>query len=125
MAYKRKLDKDIRCPLDYGMDVFGGKWKSRILCVLSDGPMRYSHLRDEMANVTDAALAAALKDLQANMLIARRQYEEIPPRVEYELTQRGESAIPVLRIMCQWSGMYYKNVSDLALTRCQKCDFHG
>lgn len=57
MAYKRKLEKDIRCPLEYGLDVFGGKWKSRILCVLSDGPLRYSVLRDEMADVADAALA--------------------------------------------------------------------
>lgn len=125
MTYKRKLDKDIRCPLDYGMDVLGGKWKSRILCVLSDGPMRYSRLRNEMANVTDAALAAALKDLQANKLVMRKQYEEIPPRVEYHLTQRGKSAIPVLRIICTWSGICYKDVADTALTRCQKCDFHG
>ena len=64
MAYRRKIEKDIRCPLEYSMDVFGGKWKSRILCVLADGQMRYSALRESMVNVTDAALAGALKDLQ-------------------------------------------------------------
>ena len=85
MAYKRKLEKDIRCPLEYGLDVFGGKWKSRILCVLSDGPLRYSVLRDEMADVSDAALASALKELATDGLVVRRQFEEIPPRVEYAL----------------------------------------
>ena len=69
MAYRRgALDKDIRCPLEYGLDVFGGKWKSRILCVLSDGQLRYSELRNEMADVTDAALAIALKDPAGNGL---------------------------------------------------------
>ena len=125
MAYHRKLEKDIRCPLDYGMDLFGGKWKSRILCVLSDVPLRYSQLRGELANVTDAALAGALKELQASQLIARHQYEEIPPRVEYELTEKGRSVIPVLRSICEWSGNFYRNVEDTALARCQKCDYRG
>ena len=88
MAHKRKTEKDIRCPLEYGLDVFGGKWKSRIICVLSDGPLRYSRIRDEMSDVTDAALASALRELTASKLIRRVQYEEIPPRVEYELTKK-------------------------------------
>ncbi len=128
MAYKRKLEKDIRCPLEYGLDVFGGKWKSRILCVLSDGPLRYSVLRSEMADVTDAALALALKDLTASGLVRRRQYEEIPPRVEYALTGKGESVIPVLQHICRWSGIYYRkeDAGDGApLSRCQKCDYCG
>lgn len=125
MARKRKLEKDIRCPLEYGMDAFGGKWKSRILCVLADGQLRYSELRSEMANVTDAALAAALKDLQESRLVERTQYEEIPPRVEYSLTERGQSVIPILQGICHWSGTYYKNVEDTALKKCQHCDFKG
>lgn len=123
MAYKRKLEKDIRCPLEYGLDVFGGKWKSRILCVLADGPLRYSQLRDQMTDITDPALAAALKDLQGNDLVQRHQYEEIPPRVEYSLTAKGKSVIPVLQIICKWSGVFYKNVEDTALTKCQHCDY--
>ena len=119
---KRKTEKDIRCPLEYGLDVFGGKWKSRILCVLSDGPLRYSVLRGEMVNVTDAALASALKELTADGLIARHQYEEIPPRVEYDLTEKGRSVIPVLQHICKWAGIVQK---DLPVTskRCQRCDY--
>ena len=123
MAYKRKLEKDIRCPLEYGLDVFGGKWKSRILCVLSDGPLRYSVLRDEMADVSDAALASALKDLVADGLVVRHQFEEIPPRVEYALAAKGESVSPVLQHICQWAGLFHRDVADLALARCRRCDY--
>lgn len=125
MARKRKTEKDIRCPLEYGLDVFGGKWKSRILCVLSDGQLRYSVIRQEMTDVTDAALANALKDLQTNDLVKRIQFEEIPPRVEYALTEKGRSVIPVLQHICQWSGMFFRETSETALPRCKRCDYHG
>lgn len=125
MPYKRKLEKDIRCPLEYGMDLIGGRWKSRIVCVLADGPLRYSELRSELVGITDTALSSALKDLQANQLVTRRQYEEIPPRVEYSLTQKGASVVPLLQALCKWSGIFYRNVEDKALRKCQKCDFHG
>ena len=60
--YKPKLDKDIRCPLEYGLDVFGGKWNSRIICVLAaKETLRYSELRSELTNITDAVLGASLK----------------------------------------------------------------
>lgn len=125
MAYRRKLEKDIRCPLEYGMDLIGGRWKSHIICVLADGPLRYSELRAELVDITDTALASALKDLQGNQLVKRRQYEEIPPRVEYELTEKGASLIPFLQALCKWSGIFYRDVKDDALRKCQRCDFHG
>ena len=125
MARKRKTEKGIRCPLEYGLDVFGGKWKSRILCVLSDGQLRYSVIRQEMTDVTDAALANALKDLQTNELVKRIQFEEIPPRVEYALTEKGRSVIPVLQHICRWSGMFFRETSETALPRCKRCDYHG
>ncbi len=123
MAYKRKLEKDIRCPLEYGIDVFGGRWKPRILCVLAEGPLRYSALRSELVNITDTALATALKELQEADMVARRQYEEIPPRVEYSLTAKGQSTIPLLQAICKWSGVFYRDVDESALSKCQRCDF--
>ena len=88
--YKPKLEKNIRCPLEYGLDVFGGKWKSRIICVLADKKvLRYSSLRKEMINITDAVLASALKELISDGIIDRHQYEDIRPRVEYSLTENG------------------------------------
>ena len=95
--YEPKLEKDIRCPLEYGLDVFGGKWKSRIICVLDDKKViRYSSLRKEMINITDAVLASALKELISDGIIDRHQYDEIPPRVEYSLTEKGKSVVPIL-----------------------------
>lgn len=123
MAHKRKTEKDIRCPLEYGLDVFGGKWKSRIVCVLSEGPLRYGVIRSEMSDVTDTALASALKDLAENGIIKRIQYEEIPPRVEYELTEKGTSVIPVLQHICQWSGLFYRDDVEPELPRCRRCDY--
>ena len=57
--YKKKLEEDIRCPLEYELAIFGGKWKSRIICVLAvNEKLRYSQLRKEMYNITDAVLVA-------------------------------------------------------------------
>ena len=85
--YQRKLEKDIRCPLEYGLEVFGGKWKSRIICVLAAKKvLRYSEIRKEMGNITDAVLATSLKELISNEIIIRKSYDEIPPRVEYFLS---------------------------------------
>ena len=55
--YQKKMEEDIRCPLEYGLQVFGGKWKSRILCVLNEmGTLRYGELKSEMMNITDALI---------------------------------------------------------------------
>ena len=111
--YKRKIEKDIRCPLEYGLEVFGGKWNSRIICVLAAKEvLRYSELRREMGNITDAVLAAALKELITNGIVKRQSYDESPPRVEYSLTEKGNSVIPILQSICQWAGVFYKVDSE-------------
>lgn len=70
--YQPKTEKDIRCPLEYGLEVFGGKWKSRIICVLAEkSTLRYSALRKEMTNITDAVLASALKELIKDEMVER------------------------------------------------------
>lgn len=123
--YQKKLDADIRCPLEYGLNIFGGKWKSRIICVLAEKELlRYSDLRKEMANITDAVLAATLKELQNDDIIIRKQYDEIPPRVEYALSEKGKSVVPILQSICQWSGAYHKEENNNTLLQCQKCDFN-
>lgn len=104
--YKPKTEKDIRCPLEYGMELFGGKWKPRIICMLGlNGTMRYGELKRELAPITDTVLAATLKEMINDELVCRTQYEEIPPRVEYSLTEIGGTLKPVLVNMCIWSRM--------------------
>lgn len=122
--YKKKLEDDIRCPLEYGLAVFGGKWKSRIICVLSASEkLRYSEIRKEMYNITDAVLAATLKDLIEDGVIDRKSYDEIPPRVEYSLTEKGKSVVPILQRICQWAGIFYKEDGENEMVQCQKCDY--
>lgn len=120
------MEKDIRCPLEYGLDVFGGKWKSRIICVLADKEfLRYSMIRKEMCNITDAVLATTLKELIRDGIVNRKQYDEIPPRVEYSLTEKGKSVVPILQSICHWSGIYYKEPSENQMSQCQKCDYRN
>ncbi len=122
--YQHKMEEDIRCPLEYGLEIFGGKWKSRILCVLAEkGTLRYSALRKEMSNITDAVLAATLKDLIADDLLQRKSFDEIPPRVEYCLTEKGHSVIPILQSICRWSGAYHKEENENTMPQCKKCDY--
>lgn len=121
--YERKIEKEILCPLEYGLDIFGGKWKSRIVCVLaSNGTLRYNTLRRELGNITDAVLAAMLKEMIADGLIARKQYEEIPPRVEYSLTEKGLSVLPILQSICLWSKKYSPSEREALPVACKTCE---
>ena len=122
--YQHKTEKDIRCPLEYGLEIFGGKWKSRIICVLAAKEiLRYSELRKEMVNITDAVLASTLKELISDGIVERMQYNEIPPRVEYTLTDKGTSAVPILQSICRWSGAFHKHDNSASLSQCEKCDY--
>ena len=118
--YKHKTEKDIRCPLEYGMDIFGGKWKPRILCMLSlNGSMRYGELKKELDTVSDTMLAATLKEMINDDLVRRIQYDEIPPKVEYSLTEVGDSLKPVLANICIWSRL--KRGDSDCPSLCTKC----
>lgn len=121
--YQPKLEKDIRCPLEYGLEIFGGKWKSRVICVLSQkGVVRYGALRREMSNITDPVLSATLKELQEYGMIQRRQYDEIPPRVEYCLTERGKSVLPILHSICVWAGAVRSEEGGESIPHCRACN---
>ncbi len=123
--YQKKSETDIRCPLEYGLTVFGGKWKSRIICVLNAlGTLRYSEIRNEMGNITDAVLAATLKELMKDGLAERKSHDEIPPRVDYTLTEKGKSVVPILQNICVWSGIFFKESNEEeTMTHCKKCDY--
>lgn len=124
--YQPKLEKDIRCPLEYGLEIFGGKWKSRIICVLAEmKTLRYSELRKEMSNITDAVLASTLKELIRDKIVERKFFDEIPPHVEYSLSEKGLSVVPILQNICKWSGIFYNEDNDNTFTQCQKCNYRS
>lgn len=82
----------------------GGKWKMRILWALRDGEgKRYSNIKLSMPAITDMMLSQSLRELCAGGLVERRQYQEIPPRVEYVITQRGIQVVPALRELIEWA----------------------
>lgn len=102
--YQRKTPKEYYCTVDYALDIFGGKWKPRLLCIIANnGPIRYRDLKDKMENISDTALADSLKELQNNGIISRHQYNEMPIRVEYFLTNKGKTLIPVLTKISDWA----------------------
>ena len=120
--YQKKRENDIRCPLEHGLSVFGGKWNSRVLCVLAAcGTMRYGEIRRELVNISDAVLAATLRHLIEHCLVSRTEYEEIPPHVEYGLTARGQSVIPILQSICQWADTREWEYDGPVMYQCQKC----
>lgn len=113
----------LRDSVNAELEIFGGKWNSRIICVLAAKKvLRYSELRKEMGNITDAVLASTLKELIANNIILRKSYDEILPRVEYSLSEKGESVVPILQSICQWAGIFYKEDNEHMMIHCQKCD---
>lgn len=123
MTYKRKLEKEIMCPLEYGLEIFGGKWKSRIICVLCfHKTLRYNQLKKELTTISDAVLAEMLKELINDGLIKRVQYNEIPPRVEYSLTDKGYSVLPILQSICNWSKENSIEELDKKLPACITCN---
>jgi len=123
--YQQKETGAIKCPLEYGLKIFGSRWNARIICVLSEkGILRYSELRKEIGNITDAVLASTLKNLIENEIVVRQSYDEIPPHVEYSLSEKGISVIPIIQSICKWSGGFYKEGRENIEIHCQKCDYH-
>lgn len=97
-------DNETKCPLRYLIDVFGGKWKLPIVCVLSgDKPQRYSTIKRRLREITNMMLSQSLKELESDGMILRTQFNEVPPHVEYSLTQKGRGAIPVLLAAYEWA----------------------
>jgi DNA-binding HxlR family transcriptional regulator len=83
-----------------------GKWKIEIVCTLIDGPMRFGVLRRSLAGITQHMLTEQLRDLEANGIVIRTVFAEVPPRVEYELSQAGIDLMPTFRAMLDWSLRY-------------------
>lgn len=88
---------DVGCDkMEWVMDKISGKWKMRILFMVgAHGTLRYGELRRLLGDITHKMLSAQLKELAADGLIARHDYAEVPPRVDYSLTEHGEALMPV------------------------------
>lgn len=93
---------EYRCTVAVTLEVIGGKWKSLILWHLRKKTLRFSQLQRRLVRVTQKMLTQQLRDLERDGLVFRQVYAEVPPRVEYSLTELGQSVIPILNLMCDW-----------------------
>ncbi len=90
-------------PFGYTLSVVGGKWKMLILYLLSESqPVRFNDMKRRMGTITFKTLSSQLKDLEADGMIIRKEYPQIPPKVEYSLTHKAESILPILEQLCEW-----------------------
>ncbi len=100
---KNELKSITETPFGYTLSLISGKWKMMILYLLSEHKViRYNELQRKIGGITYKMLSSQLKELEADRLITRKEYAMIPPKVEYSLTSRGISLIPILDAMCNW-----------------------
>jgi DNA-binding HxlR family transcriptional regulator len=90
------------CPVQVTLDVIGGRWKALALYHLRGGTRRFNELRRLMPGVTQRMLTATLRELERDGVVRREVFPEVPPRVEYTMTERGESLRPILDAMAAW-----------------------
>lgn len=90
------------CPVEATLEMIGGKWKGIVLYYLLDGRMRFSELFRQIGCVTERMLTKQLRELEASGLIKRIIHAEVPPRVEYELTEEGKTLKPVINALKDW-----------------------
>lgn len=94
-------------PFEYTLSLVGGKWKMHILFWLWHCKvMRYSEIKRALKSITHKMLSNQLKELEADGLIIRTEYPQVPPKVEYRLTDKGKSLMPVLDAMCKWGHQF-------------------
>ena len=97
------------CPVELTARLIGDKWKLLILRDLMSGTKRFGELKKGLGNISQKVLTSQLRDMEAKGLVNRTVYAEVPPKVEYSLTETGQSLKPVLDAMMQWGMEYQKN----------------
>lgn len=97
------------CPVETTLMIIGDKWKVLILRDLMDGTKRFGELKKSIGSVSQKVLTAQLRDMEEKKLLERKVYAEVPPRVEYTLTETGYSLKPILDAMSAWGEQYKAN----------------
>jgi len=101
-------NKNYTCSFEITIDLIGGKWKPLIIWHLgSKGTQRFNELKRLIPGITQKMITQQLRELEADNLVVRTVYPQVPPKVEYSLTEFGESLMPILKLMCKWGEDYY------------------
>ncbi|WP_217605784.1 helix-turn-helix domain-containing protein [Chitinophaga sp. GbtcB8] len=102
------------CPVQATIGVLSGKWKLLLLFQLRNGEKRFGELGRALPGITPATLTSQLRELEEDGIVQRKAYAEIPPRVEYTLTEIGQSLLPVIINMEKWGLEYFKQMKGAA-----------
>ena len=99
------------CPVEATLSVIGGKWKVVILFHLShSGTHRFAELRRKIPGVSERMLTQQLRELESTGIVFRKVYPEVPPKVEYSLTDYGRTLQPITKLMCDWGKIHIRKV---------------
>ena len=105
------------CPVETTLSLIGDKWKVLILRDLMPGTKRFGELKKSIGKVSQKVLTAQLRDMEASGLVNRRVYAEVPPKVEYSLTDLGKSLKPIIDAMWDWGMDYKQNMAAKILSK--------
>jgi DNA-binding HxlR family transcriptional regulator len=97
------------CPVTLTTEVIGGRWKHLIIYMINLGVNRFGAMQRTLPNISKNMLTQELRDLEKNGIISRKIFAEIPPRVEYSLTDWGRETLPILEAMAKWGEKYRKS----------------
>jgi DNA-binding HxlR family transcriptional regulator len=100
------------CGLEAALDVVGGKWKVLILWHLVSSSRRFGELRRQVAGISEKMLIQSLREMEADGIVVRKDFQKVPPRVEYSLTPFGVSLTGALRPLCDWGAKHMKRIGE-------------
>lgn len=106
----KKEASDYGCSVEAALDVIGGKWKGVILFHLLDGTQRFGELQRLIPNVTRRMLTLSLRELEDDGLVHREVYKQVPPKVEYSLTEYGQTLKPIIKSLRVWGDEYVRRL---------------
>lgn len=104
------MRKEYSCGLEAALDVVGGKWKVLILWALRSGACRFGELRRSVHGISEKMLIQHLKEMELDGIVTRKDYKEVPPRVEYALTSFGRSLWDALVPLCEWGQLHMERI---------------
>jgi DNA-binding HxlR family transcriptional regulator len=111
--YKKKLPIDLNCGLDLVKEVLYGKWKIHLLYFISQGFKRPGELQRKIPAATRRVLNVQLNQLEEHELIAKTIYAELPPKVEYSLTELGQTVLPVITALGEWGDAHQEQLREV------------
>jgi DNA-binding HxlR family transcriptional regulator len=109
---QKEVEEEQICSVEAAINEIGGKWKPLILYSLKEGKQRFNEINKKLPAITQRMLTKTLRELESDEIIHRKIYAEVPPKVEYCLTKKGDSVMPILDALCQWGKDYCEYEDD-------------